>query len=285
MVLTKRLVAVSVLLSAPLLAAATPALPAATAAAASSAAANASTLYREAVATTRSWSVHYDSSSTESKQTIVVSGDAGPASGSQTVVMGTGSIMILVIGGITYVKGNAGGLQNLAGFSVSQAGDAAGQWIEFATNNSAFAQVVAGVRSSDVASQLLLRGPLTLGRPEALDGYAVDAIEGTQTFAHKSVHVVLFVRAGGIPRPSGRGLPEHQGTAHRDRARDLLQLGRARAAAGAAGHRLHRPRQRRMTPPRGGAEPTSRPGRARMFPSPPGRAGATRAAEPASPGE
>ncbi len=85
--------------------------------------------------------------------------------------------------------------------SASQAGDAAGQWIEFATNNSAFAQVVAGVRSSDVASQLLLRGPLTLGRPEALDGYAVDAIEGTQTFAHKSVHVVLFVHAEGSHVP------------------------------------------------------------------------------------
>jgi len=201
-VLTRRLVAASVLLAAPLLAAAaTPAVPAAAAAAAGSSAANASTLYREAVATTRSWSVHYDSSSTESKQTLVVSGDAGPASGSQTVVMGTGSITILVIGGITYIKGNAGGLQNLAGLSASQAADVAGQWIEFATDNAAFAQVVAGVRSSDVATQLLLKGPLSLGHPRALDGYAVDAIDGTQTFARKSVHVVLYVRAQGSHVP------------------------------------------------------------------------------------
>ena len=199
MVLTRRLVT-GVLLAGPLLAAAaTPVVPAA--AAASSSAANASALYRDAVATTRSWSVHYDSSSTQSKQTLVVSGDAGPASGSQSVVMRSGSITILVIGGITYLKGNAGGLQNLAGLSASQAADAAGKWIEFATNNAAFAQVVAGVRSNDVATELLLKGPLSLGHQRTLDGYSVDAIEGTQTFARKSRHVVLYVRAQGSHVP------------------------------------------------------------------------------------
>ncbi len=120
-----------------------------------------STLYRQAVATTQSWSVHYNSTSMQSKQTLVVAGDAGPASGSQTVSMGTGTITILVIGGTTYIKGNAGGLQSLAGLSASQAADAAGQWIEFSTSNGAFAQVVAGVRSHDVATQLLLKGPLS----------------------------------------------------------------------------------------------------------------------------
>ena len=57
----------------------------------------------------------------QSKQTMLESGDAGPASGSQTVIMGTGSISIIVIGGITYVKGNVGGLETLVGLSASQA--------------------------------------------------------------------------------------------------------------------------------------------------------------------
>ena len=170
-------------------------------AAATSPPVNASTLYHQAVATTHSWSVHYNSTSTQSKQTLVVAGDAGPASGSQTVSMGTSTISILVIGGTTYIKGNAGGLQNLAGLSVSQAAEAAGQWIEFSTSNVAFAQVVAGVRSHDVATQLLLKGPLSLGHRRTLDGYAVDAIDGTQTFARKPVHVVLYVRAKGTHLP------------------------------------------------------------------------------------
>lgn len=181
--------------------------------AASGSAPSASTLYREAIATTRSWSVHYASVSTQSKSTLAENGDAGPASGSQTVLMGMGSISILVIGGISYVKGNAGGLQSLAGLSAAQAAGTAGQWIEFATGNAAFAPVVAGVRSHDVAQELALKGPLSFGHPRTLDGSAVDAIEGSQTMEHKTVHVVLYVRATGTHVPveedsvNAKGLP------------------------------------------------------------------------------
>ena len=167
---------------------------------------SASALYREALATTRSWSVHYASSSTQSKVTLLVSGDAGPASGTQTVVTGKGSLTdnatIVVIGGLTFVKGNTGGLENLAGLSAAQATVAQGQWIKFATTNAAFSQVVAGVRSHDVAQEMALKGPLSLGHPRTVDGYAVDAIDGTQTFTgHKSQHVVLYVRAHGTHDP------------------------------------------------------------------------------------
>ncbi|HXN59074.1 MAG TPA: hypothetical protein VN886_01360, partial [Acidimicrobiales bacterium] len=72
-----------------------------------------------------------------------------------------------------------------------------GQWIEFATDNSLFSPVVAGVRSSDIAKELTLKGPLALGKPRTLDGYTVDAIEGTQKFGKTSGRVVLYVRARG----------------------------------------------------------------------------------------
>ncbi len=176
----------------------------ATAAAASTP--SASALYKEVMATTRAWSVHYASASTQSKVTLLVSGDAGPASGTQTVVTGKGSLSdnatIVVIGGITFVKGNMGGLENLAGMSAAQATVAQGQWIQFATTNVAFAQVVAGVRSHDVAQELALKGPLSLGRPRTIDGDAVDAIDGTQTFnGRTSQRVVLYVRAQGTHVP------------------------------------------------------------------------------------
>jgi hypothetical protein len=174
---------------------------AAVASSASSSAPDATALYREVLATTHSWSVHYTSDSTESKQTLSETGDAGPASGSQTVVEGTGSISIIVIGGITYVKGNERGLETLVGMDSSQAGPAANQWIQFATTNAALAQVVAGVRSSDIAQELALKGPLSLGRPRTLNGTAVDAIKGAQKFGHTTDHVVLFVRAHGSHVP------------------------------------------------------------------------------------
>ena len=163
--------------------------------------ASASTLYRDALATTRAWSVHYDSTSTASSQTLVESGDAGPASASQTVTMGQGTISILVFGGTSYVKGNTDGLESLAGLSSSQAAEAAGQWIQFSTDNTAFAPVVEGVRSTDIAKELALSPPLALGRTRTLDGESVDAIDGTQKFGKKSEPVVLYVRASGTHVP------------------------------------------------------------------------------------
>jgi hypothetical protein len=176
-------------------------LVASTASAAAATGPSASTLYHEAIVSTQAWSVHYTSSSVQAKQTLVESGDAGPASGSQTVLLGTGSINIVVIGGLTYLKGNEGGLQALAGLSASQAAEGAGQWIEFATDNAAFAQVVAGVRSHDLANELALKGPLTLGHPQTLDGYAVEAIEGRQAVGRTSARAVLYVRATGTHVP------------------------------------------------------------------------------------
>jgi hypothetical protein len=158
-------------------------------------------LYRDAVATTRAWSVHYASTSAQSGSTLMVSGDAGPASGSQNVRLGTGSISIFVIGGISYVKGNPTGLEKLVGFSASEAGPVAGQWIDFPTDSSTFADVVVGVRSADVAEELALKGPLRLGRSRTIQGMVVDAVEGTQTLGKKTVQVVLFVRARGSHVP------------------------------------------------------------------------------------
>ena len=171
------------------------------AAPAAAASASASTLYKDALATTRSWSVHYASASTDSKETLKESGNAGPASASQTVLLGKGSISILVIGDISYLKGNVNGLEDLAGLSSSQAAEAAGQWIEFSTDNAAFAPVVEGVRSTDLAKELALKDPLSLGHASRLNGEAVDAIDGTQAIGKKSEHVVLYVRADGTHIP------------------------------------------------------------------------------------
>ena len=61
--------------------------------------------------------------------------------------------------------------------------------------------MVAGVRSQDLAKELALKTPLALGPRRTLDGYAVDAIDGTQAFGKKSQHVVLYVRAQGSHVP------------------------------------------------------------------------------------
>ncbi len=179
---------------------------------------DASTLYRQALATTKSWSVHYVSSSNASQVSLLETGDSGPASGTQSVATGTGNladtIMIDVIGGLTYVKGNAGGFQRLVGLDATTAQEVAGRWIEFSTTSATFAQVVAGVRSRDVADELELKGPLSLGRSTTVGGVAVDAIEGTQTTARKTQRVILYVRAHGSHVPVEEDAVDAKGKAN-----------------------------------------------------------------------
>jgi hypothetical protein len=180
--------------------------PVSTAGAASTSAPDAPTLYAQAVAATKSWSVHYASVSKSSSVMVLVSGDSGPASGTQQVATGkttlTDNLSIVVIGGFTYIKGNATGLQNLAGFDPTDASAAAGQWIEFGTDNATFAQVVVGVRSHDVAQELALKGPYTSVSSKTINGIKVDGVEGTQKLSGRTpVHVVLYVRATGAHVP------------------------------------------------------------------------------------
>jgi hypothetical protein len=163
---------------------------------------SAATLYRQALATTKSWSVHYASTGTVSGVTILISGDAGPASGTQAVLVGKGAVTdsasLILIGGITYMKGNARALVDLTGLSQAEAQANAGKWVQFATANQAFAQIVVGVRSSDVAQELVLTGPFTLGPSRQIDGVEVDTIRGRQRLqGKKPVPAVLYVRAKG----------------------------------------------------------------------------------------
>jgi hypothetical protein len=166
------------------------------------AATSAATLYREAMATTEGWRVHYSSSSNASHTTFTESGDAGPASGTQALLGGQGTSLdratLIVIGDLTFVKGNEVAMEDLTGLSPAEAATTMGQWVVFSSNNPAYAQVVVGVRSHDVAQEVALNGPYTLGPSRQLHGSPVDAVRGTlQLQGEKKTGAVLYVRASG----------------------------------------------------------------------------------------
>jgi len=169
------------------------------------AATSAANLYKDALATTKGWSVHYASDAIISKVPILESGDAGPASGTQEVLVGTGAMTdnasLIVIGDLTYLRGNAVALQDLAGLTATQATLDVGHWVQFSSDNPAFSQVVAGVRSHDVAQEIVMKGPFTLGAPKTIEGIRVEAIRGTQTLqGNKKMDAVLYVKASGPHR-------------------------------------------------------------------------------------
>jgi hypothetical protein len=163
---------------------------------------SASGLYQEAIATTKGWTVHYVSTSTVSKLPFLESGDAGPASGTQLIRVGNGTTLdlasLVVIGDLTYIRGNQLAMENLTGLSAPQAAIAKDHWVLFSSNNPTFAQVVVGVRSRDVAQEVALQGPYSFGSARSLHGYKVDALRGTQKQQGvKRTDAVLYVRASG----------------------------------------------------------------------------------------
>ncbi len=166
------------------------------------AAPTAATLYREAMATTNGWRVHYLSSSDTSHVPFLESGDAGPASGTQAILVGQGasldSATLIVIGDLTFVRGNELAMEDLTGLPPAEAATTMGHWVVFSSSNPAYSQVVVGVRSHDVAQEVALKGPYSLGRPRRLGGSSVDAVRGMLDLqGEKSMDAVLYVRASG----------------------------------------------------------------------------------------
>jgi hypothetical protein len=166
------------------------------------AAPTAATLYREAMATTIGWRVHYSSKSDAAHTPFTESGDAGPASGTQAILVGQGSSLdqatLIVIGGLTFVKGNEVAMEDLTGLPAAEAATTMGHWVVFSSNNPSYSQVVVGVRSQDVAQEVALKGPYTLGHSRQIDGSSVDALRGTVHLqGEKKMDAVLYVRAAG----------------------------------------------------------------------------------------
>jgi hypothetical protein len=175
----------------------------------------ASTLYHDAMATTKAWTVHYASESNVSKLPFKESGDTGPASGTQAIHIGQGATLdtasLIVIGDLTVAKGNKLAMEVMAGLSSTQASEAMGHWVLFSSNNPSFAQVVVGVRSHDVAQEIALKGPYTLGPTRRLNGHSVESIRGTQKLQGvKRMDAILYVRS------SGRHLLVEEDTVGRD---------------------------------------------------------------------
>jgi hypothetical protein len=168
------------------------------------AAPDAATLYREAIATTKAWSVHYTSTGDNAKVSSSETGDSGPASGTQQVLIRSGKTSddasLIVIGELTYMKANKTGLEDLLGLSATAASDDMGHWVLFSTQNPGVSQIVAGIRSQSVAQEIALKGPLTFGAPRTLDGHRVDAIRGMQDEqGAKPTHAIMYVRSSGTP--------------------------------------------------------------------------------------
>lgn len=133
-------------------------------------------------------------------------GDTGKTAGSQVLEVHNGAtteqLAVVLIGSTGYIRGNESALEKVLGLTVAQSTTYTSKWLSFPTSNTALAELVSGLRNSDVALELRMTGPYTMGGTKMIAGHTVQAINGTaSTSSGTKIPIVLYVSAGGTPRP------------------------------------------------------------------------------------
>jgi hypothetical protein len=167
---------------------------------------NAKAKYQAALKAAAAQNVHYVSKATEQGIALEVVGDTGKSSGSQALEVQNGSITeelsVVLIGKTGYLRGNVSALEKVLGLTASQSSTYQNRWLSFPTSNRSLSELLSGLRNSEVASELEMTGPYTLGGTQMIGGHLTQAIKGTAaTSSGTKVPIVLYVESSGIPRP------------------------------------------------------------------------------------
>jgi hypothetical protein len=162
--------------------------------------------YQAALRAARSANVHYVSEATQDGVFLEVVGNTGTTSGSQVLVIQSGTTVetlgVILVGSTGYVRGNAIALQKIIGLTAAQSTAFTNTWLSFPATETHLADLVGGLRNSDVATELTMDGPYSFGATKKIAGHAVRGIKGSAHEASGStVPIELFVQTGGTPRP------------------------------------------------------------------------------------
>jgi hypothetical protein len=149
--------------------------------------------------------VHITIRTVLSNGSITYSDDATADSGRQYITLSTGGkVTVLYVGGVGYVEGNAQGLAGFMAVPLSQAQSLAGQWIAVhpgqELGESSYADIVAGITLSSVASEIALNAPLSLTAPASVAGQRAIGVQGRAPASQQlpaSTRVTLDVAAAG----------------------------------------------------------------------------------------
>ena len=149
--------------------------------------------------------VHITITTTISNGSISFSDDATPDGGRQYITLSTGGdVTVLYVGGVGYVQGDAQGLAGFMDVPISQAQSLAGRWIAVhpgqELGQSSYADIIAGITLSSVASEIAPATPLTLTAPATVAGQRAIGVQGHAPASEQppaSERVTLEVAADG----------------------------------------------------------------------------------------
>jgi hypothetical protein len=149
--------------------------------------------------------VHITIRTAASNGSITYSDDSTADGGRQYITLSTGGdVTVLYVGGVGYVEGNAQGLAGFMAVPLSQAESLAGQWIAVhpgqELGESSYADIVAGITLSSVASEIALDAPLALTAPAKVAGQRAIGVQGRAPASDQlpaSARATLDVAAAG----------------------------------------------------------------------------------------
>jgi len=153
-------------------------------------------------------SVHVDMSSVAHGGSVVFSDDATGSGGRQVITIdGTGHATILLIGGVDYVRADAQALQGFFELPLTQAEQAASQWISLRPGEklgtSTYDDVTAGITLSSVATELQVGSPMSKTAPATLAGQPVIGVQAPLPANQglRGAKTVLYVTDDAALRP------------------------------------------------------------------------------------
>ncbi|HWE66894.1 MAG TPA: hypothetical protein VG298_09645 [Acidimicrobiales bacterium] len=171
-----------------------------------SGATSAKTQYQAVLRAAGSESVHYVSKANDQGVVLEVIGDTGQTSGSQVLVIQSGSTVeeleVVLVGATGYVRGNANSLQKIIGLSAAQSTTYTNVWLSFPATDPTLAQLVGGLRNKDVATELAMSGPYTLAGTKKVGGHTTQGVKGFATSSSGGkVSIALYYETGTTPHP------------------------------------------------------------------------------------
>ncbi len=123
-------------------------------------------------------STHYVLTETAGNQTQTITGDATTTDGRQSITTGTVHVQVVLVHGVAYVQGSAGGLGAALGFSSNVAKAYAGRWIAVGSADSPYGSIVQAVTLNGTISELRPTGHLSLAGTAIIGGRSALGVKG-----------------------------------------------------------------------------------------------------------
>ena len=163
--------------------------------------------YQAALKAATTENVHFVSKAIEQGKHVDEVGDTGKTSGSLTWKLlngaATETLAIVVVGSTGYIEGDKPALAKIMGLTAAQSTTYTNRWLSFPTSDTSLDELVSGLFTAHVDSEIQMSGPYTWGGTKMIAGHEAQAIEGTAaTSSGTKVRIVLYVSTGsGTPRP------------------------------------------------------------------------------------